>query len=256
MWAQAFSEPDAGSDLASLRTRMVEADGGWKLSGQKVWATNGHHAQRAVVLARSGGPGHRGISMVVLDYDTPGVDVRPIRAADGHDHFSEIFLDDAFVESDRVVGGPGAGWAMAMYMLQWERGNWGWQQQSRFHRFLERSIAEAGPFGASDTDLGHAYGLTAALRARAKESVHRLAREETLGAETSIDKLLLARAEVSTFDVVREQRRPLLDLGTGEDAGVWRSEWFYSRAAPIYGGSQEIQRTLVAQRVLGLPREP
>jgi alkylation response protein AidB-like acyl-CoA dehydrogenase len=252
-WAQAFSEPDAGSDLAALRTRMEPDGDGWRLTGQKIWSTYGHLAQRSVLLARSGGPGHKGLSMVLIDLDQPGIEVRPIRAEDGENHFSEIFLDGASLPADRVIGEPGQGWAIAMYMLQWERGAWGWLQQGRFHNRLQHTV-EAGRIdpGAAQA-LGHAYALTAALRLQTRETVGRLAREETLGPEVSVDKLLLVDAELAVWDAVRHALGPAFDLD--DDLRWLRSEFFFSRAAPIYGGSQEIQRTLVAQRVLGMPRE-
>jgi alkylation response protein AidB-like acyl-CoA dehydrogenase len=256
LWCQAFSEPDAGSDLAALRTRMEPDGDGWRITGQKVWSSFGHLAQRSVLLARSGGPGHRGLTMVLVDLDQPGVEVRPIRCEDGEHHLAEIFLDEARLPADRVIGELGTGWAVAMYMLQWERGAWGWQQQARFHRRLDVALAE-GPAGVGDpSTLGAAYLALTALRVRARDTVGRLAREEQLGAETSIDKLLLARAEVAVFDAVRHHLRPWLELADGDDPDWWRTEFLFTRAAPIYGGSQDIQRTLVAQRLLGLPREP
>jgi acyl-CoA dehydrogenase len=252
-WAQAFSEPDAGSDLASLRTRMEPDGDGWRLTGQKVWSTYGHLAQRSVLLARSGGPGHKGLTMVLVDLDQPGVDVRPIRAEDGDNHFSEIFLDGAYVPPDRVIGTLGSGWAVAMYMLQWERGAYGWLQQGRFHNRLQRAV-ELGPGEPSAAAaLGRAYALTTALRLQTRETVERLAREETLGPEVSIDKLLLVDAELAVWNSIREHLGTRFDLD--EDVEWLRAEYLFSRAAPIYGGSQEIQRSLVAQRVLGMPRE-
>lgn len=252
-WAQAFSEPDAGSDMASLRTRMEPDGDGYRLTGQKTWSTYAHLAQRSVLLARSGGPGHRGLTMVLLDLDQPGVDVRPIRAEDGENHFGEIFLDDAHVPADRVIGELGQGWEVAMYMLQWERGAWGWLQQGRFHNRLQRSLELGGGSPASAASLGRAYASTAALRLRTRDTVERLAREETLGPEVSIDKLLLVDAELATWNAIREHLGARFDL---DDELHWlRAEYLFSRAAPIYGGSQEIQRTLVAQRVLGMPRE-
>jgi len=256
-WCQGFSEPDAGSDLASLRTRMEPDGDGWRLTGQKVWSSFGHIAQRTVLLARSGGPGHRGLTMALLDFDQPGVTVRPIRAEDGENHLAEIFLDGAYLPADRVIGELGGGWGIAMYMLQWERGAWGWQQQARFHRRLEVALESNAAPVSSAPALGRAYLALAALRLRTRDTVRQLAREETIGAATSIDKLLLVDAEVAVWDVVRYLLHPLLELGDEEGAAAWwRAEFFYSRAAPIYGGSQEIQRTLVAQRLLGLPREP
>ncbi|MCU1344798.1 MAG: putative acyl-CoA dehydrogenase [Acidimicrobiia bacterium] len=252
-WAQAFSEPDAGSDLASLRTRMEPDGDGYRLTGQKVWSTFGHLSQRSVLLARSGGPGHRGLTMVLIDLDQEGVEVRPIRAEDGENHFSEIFLDNAYVPADRVIGELGQGWAIARYMLQWERGAYGWIQQGRFHNRLQKAL-EAKTEGPVDARaIGNAYAKAAALRLHTRETVTRLAREETLGPEVSIDKLLLVDAELAIWDTIRQHLGARFDLEP--DLSWLRHEYIFSRAAPIYGGSQEIQRTLVAQRVLGMPRE-
>lgn len=258
-WAQAFSEPDAGSDLAALRTRMEPDGDGFRVTGQKVWSTYGHLAQRSVMLVRTGGPGHRGLTMVLIDLHQPGVDVRPIRAEDGENHFAEIFLDHAHVSAERVIGGLGDGWAIAMYMLQWERGAWGWLQQGRFHNRMEHVLrgGVSHPSGTSAasgvSELGHAYVATTALRLQTRETVNRLAREETLGPEVSVDKLLLVDAELAVWDAIRHQAGPAIELDPGQR---WlQTEFLFSRAAPIYGGSQEIQRSLVAQRVLGLPRD-
>jgi hypothetical protein len=254
-WAQAFSEPDAGSDLASLRTRMEPDGAGWRITGQKVWSTNGHLARRSVLLARSGEGGHRGLTMVLLDLDQAGVEARPIRTESGDNHFSEIFLDGALLPGDRIIGQLGQGWAVAMYMLQWERGAYGWLQQGRFHNRLGHAVQQAGS-GADPSNvrsLGAAYVATAALRARTRSTVGRLAREETLGPEVSIDKLLLVDAETAVWDSIRQLYGPRFDLD--DDLRWLQEEFLFSRAAPIYGGSQEIQRTLVAQRVLGMPRE-
>jgi alkylation response protein AidB-like acyl-CoA dehydrogenase len=251
-WTQAFSEPDAGSDLASLRTRMQSDGFGWRVTGQKVWATYGHLADRAVLLARSGEPGHRGLSMVLVDLDQPGVEVRPIRAEDGENHFAEIFLNGVFAPAARVIGTVGQGWEIAMYMLQWERGAWGWLQQGRFHSRLEHALAAIRDPGAAHI-IGRAYVASTALRTHSRKTVERLARDERLGPEVSVDKLLLVEAELATWDAVRHALGSHFDLD--EELAWMRTEFMLSRAAPIYGGSHEIQRTLVAQRVLGMPRE-
>jgi alkylation response protein AidB-like acyl-CoA dehydrogenase len=140
-----------------------------------------------------------------------------------------------------------------MYMLQWERGAWGWLQQGRFHNRLGHAL-EAKVDGPVDTrSLGNAYVKSAVLRLHTRETVTRLAREETLGPEVSIDKLLLVDAELATWDAIRQHLGARYDFDPELE---WLSkEGIFSRAAPIYGGSQEIQRTLVAQRVLGMPRE-
>ena len=191
--------------------------------------------------------------MVLVDLDQTGVEVRPIRAEDGENHFSEIFLDDAWVPGDRIIGQLGGGWAVAMYMLQWERGAWGWLQQGRFHSRLQHALQLAPAEPSHAASLGHAYTLVAALRLHTRETVERLAREETLGPEVSIDKLLLIDAELATWNAIRDHVGPRFELD--EELHWLRAEYLFSRAAPIYGGSQEIQRTLVAQRVLHMPRE-
>lgn len=255
-WCEGFSEPDAGSDLASLRTRMEPDGDGWRVSGQKVWTSNGHLSRRSVLLARSGDAGHRGLSMVLIDLDQPGVEVRPIRTESGENHFSEMFFDGAYLPGDRIIGRLGQGWEIAMYMLQWERGAYGWVQQGRLHSRLGIALQAADSDAAVRAGLaravGSAYAAAAALRMRTRNTVNRLAHEELLGPEVAIDKLLLVDAEVATWDVIRELYGPAFDFEPGLES--MRAEFLFSRAAPIYGGSQEIQRTLVAERVLGLPR--
>jgi alkylation response protein AidB-like acyl-CoA dehydrogenase len=255
-WCEGFSEPDAGSDLASLRTRMEPDGDGWRISGQKVWTSNAHLSRRSVLLARSGEAGHRGLTMVLIDLDQPGVEVRPIRTESGENHFSEMFFDGAWLPGNRVVGALGQGWEIAMYMLQWERGAYGWLQQGRLHSRLGLALQAADRVQADRAGLaravGSAYAASAALRMRTRNTVNRLAREERLGPEVAIDKLLLVDAELATWDVVRELYGAALDWDP--DLAWLRAEFLFSRAAPIYGGSQEIQRTLVAERVLGLPR--
>jgi acyl-CoA dehydrogenase len=118
-WAQAFSEPDAGSDMASLRTRMEPDGDGYRLTGQKVWSTYGHLAQRSMLLARSGGPGHRGLTMVLVDFDQPGIEARPIRTQSGENHFAEIFLDGVYVPKDRIIGEIGGGCHVHAAMGTW-----------------------------------------------------------------------------------------------------------------------------------------
>jgi len=179
--------------------------------------------------------------------------VRPFALLNGAPEFAEVFFDDVAVPADRILGEVNGGWAVAMYMLQWERGAWGWLQQGRFHSRLQHALQLAPAEPSHAASLGHAYTLVAALRLHTRETVERLAREETLGPEVSIDKLLLIDAELATWNAIRDHVGPRFELD--EELHWLRAEYLFSRAAPIYGGSQEIQRTLVAQRVLHMPRE-
>jgi alkylation response protein AidB-like acyl-CoA dehydrogenase len=259
VWCQGFSEPEAGSDLAALRLRALDAGDHWIINGQKTWSSFGHLAKRCVLLARTGGPdsGHRGLTMLFVDLDVAGVTVRPIRAATGRNEFAEIFFDGARVPKERLVGEVGGGWSVAMHLLQWERGMYAWQRQAWLHGRLGQllsSAAEAGPSAAAA--VGEAYELLVALRSKCGETLRRLAAGENPGPEISVDKVLLATAEQAVLELARRLLHPVFAVGGESEAGHWRSEWFYSRAASVYGGSAEMQRTILAERLLKLPREP
>lgn len=263
LWSQGFSEPEAGSDLAALRCTAVRRDTpdgpGLVINGQKTWTTLGHVSQRIAVLCRTGAlrDRHRGLSLVMVDLDTPGVECRPIRMANGRNEFSEVFFADAWVPMDRLVGELNQGWAVAMYLLQFERGMYAWQRQawllSRI-RALRHRLAGA-PREHAEL-LGDAHLSVLALRARTAETVRALAREDDVGPEASVDKVLLAHAEQTVLDCARVLLGPSLDLDGDDDAEGWRADWFYTRAASVYGGAGEIQRSILADRVLNLPREP
>jgi hypothetical protein len=254
-WCQGFSEPDAGSDLASLRTRARRDGDAWIIDGHKIWTSQATVANRCIVLARTGTPEsrHRGLSMFLVDHDTPGVTVRPIRAMTGRDEFGEVFFDSVPVEVDRLVGDEGAGWAVAMYLLQWERGMYPWQRQSMLLDLLDELM------GASDAefdpgDLADAYLAILPMRVSARNTVRRLAAGESPGPEVSVDKVLLSRAEILVHDLAAAALGGVMELGDGLAARQLRQDYLYSRPAPIYGGSVEIQRTILAERVLGMPR--
>lgn len=257
-WCQGFSEPEAGSDLAALRCRATRDGTAWRVDGQKTWTTLGPVADRMVLLARTGTreSRHRGLSMFLVDLDTPGVTVVPIRYANGHDEIAEVFFDDARVPADRMIGDPGQGWAIAMHLLQFERGMYAWMRQAVLHDRL-RDLAGLLRVEGSDEHrlrlLGEAHVAVAALRARSAATVARLHRDEPVGPEASADKILLAEAEQQTHEAARRVlgSRFLLDAG----AARWRDDWFYARAASVYGGCSEVQRDIVADRVLALPKE-
>jgi alkylation response protein AidB-like acyl-CoA dehydrogenase len=256
-WCQGFSEPEAGSDLAALRTRATPDDEHWALSGQKVWTSNADVANRCFVLARSnaGVAPHRGLSMFLVDLAAPGVTVRPLLAMTGEPEFAEVFLDNVRVSRDRLIGQPGQGWTQTMYLLQWERSMYGWQRQAWLHSRLGDLLGEAG---AADrpAELGAAFVAVSALRARCRDSLRALSRGESPGPEISVDKILLASAEQLVMDVAREVLGDRLHFDDDRAAVKWRRDFMYSRAASIYGGSAEIQRSIIAERCLGLPREP
>ncbi|GEL26398.1 acyl-CoA dehydrogenase [Pseudonocardia sulfidoxydans NBRC 16205] len=258
LWGQGFSEPEAGSDLASLRTwARVDGDS-FVLSGQKVWTTLGQFASHAAVLARTGPPdsGHRGLSMLWVDLAAPGVTVAPIAAASGRDEFAEMFFDGVRVPRSGLVGELDGGWAVAMYLLQYERGMYAWLRQAVLHRRLAETAAaaadRAGP--VAHAAIGAAYLALTSLRARSRTTVARLAAGENPGPEISVDKILLSRAEQAVYDAVLATRQEALLVGDGPEETALREEWFYSRATSVFGGAVEVQRDIVADRVLRLPR--
>ncbi|MFK0109330.1 acyl-CoA dehydrogenase family protein [Streptomyces sp. NPDC091217] len=250
-WCQGFSEPGSGSDLASLSTRAVPAgDDVWVVSGQKVWTSLAQYAARCVLLARTGGPGHAGISAFLVDMDSPGITVRPLRTMHGVDEFAEVFLDDVRVPAHRMLGTPGDGWRLAMDLLPHERSTCFWHRTAHLYRTLDHLLADGCE---PDADaLGAAWLDLHTVRCRSAATQRRLAAGGRLGPETSVDKILLATAEQRLFDTARDLLPGTVELA--EDAG-WRTGYLYSRAATIYGGTAEIQRNIVARRLLGLGRE-
>jgi alkylation response protein AidB-like acyl-CoA dehydrogenase len=258
VWCQGFSEPEAGSDLASLRCSARSGPDGFRVSGQKIWTSHAQFSQRCLMLVRTGTAEsrHRGLTMLLVDLDLPGIEVRPIRTATGTYELCEVFFDDVVVGHDRLVGEVNGGWAVAMYLLQLERGVYAWMRQAALHRRLVLVLEQMQARSDSAADqIGELYLALAGLRIRCAETLDRLSRGEFLGPEVSVDKLLLSRAEQLACDTARELLFPLLETGDGAWAEYWRSAWYFSRAASILGGTAEVQRGLVAQRVLGLPRE-
>jgi acyl-CoA dehydrogenase len=257
LWAQGFSEPDAGSDLASLRTRASVDDDGFSLTGQKTWTTLGQCAQWAAVLCRTGeqATGHQGLTMLWVDLSARGVTVRPITAANGRNEFAEMFFDGVRVPSHACIGPVGEGWQVAMFLLQFERGMYAWERQAALHRVLSHAVAMAAePSPQAVSAVGAAFSALCSLRAKSSSTVQRLAAQEALGAEVSVDKLLLSRAEQLTYDAVRLLDRVGFLLGDQGSDRVSREGWHYSRATSIFGGTAEVQRGILAERVLGLGR--
>ena len=255
VWCQGFSEPEAGSDLASLRCKAVEDGEGWRVSGQKLWSSVGTMASKIAMLVRTGEAGHRGISMMLIDMDAEGVDARPTRASTGRDEFTEEFFDNVYVGPERLIGELNRGWYVAMDLLQWERGMYAWQEQAQLHVLLAACARRVAPGDYATRDrIEEAWTMLTALRAKSADTVKKLAAGETPGPEVSVDKILLTQAMQLVRDIEREIDPVAFALEDGEQAESERGDWFYTRAASIYGGAIDVQRGIVAERVLGLPR--
>jgi alkylation response protein AidB-like acyl-CoA dehydrogenase len=253
-WCQGFSEPGTGSNLGSLACRATRTDDGWLVNGQKVWTSFATHAQRCVLLTRTGTPesAHRGITALFVDMDTPGITARPLDALHGVPELCEVFFDDVLVPFERQLGDEGQGWALAMDLLPYERSSALWHRGALLHRRLEQLVATVPDGAVSPGEVGEVFQHLFAFRARSRATQHRLASGGKLGAETSVDKVLLATAEQSLFDLALDGLDDQVLLGDDAASERWRSEYLYSRAASIYGGSAEIQRNIIARRLLDL----
>lgn len=253
-WCQGFSEPDAGSNLASLACRGVRSDDGWHVTGQKVWTSLAQYAQRCVLLVRTGTveSAHRGITALFVDMDTPEITVRPIETMHGVEEFSEVFFDDVVVPFDRMLGEEGQGWAVAMDLLPFERSTALWHRAAFLHQRLRQILDSAGPGTLDPVRVGEVTQLLYAFRSRSRSTQYRLHDGERLGAETSIDKVLVATVEQAVFDLAEDGLAESITIGDDPLSARWRSEFLYSRAATIYGGSAEIQRNIIARRLLDL----
>ena len=263
-WGQCFSEPDAGSDLAALRTRAVDNGfGAFVVNGQKIWTSQGPTAKRLLVLVRTGPADsrHRGLTMMMVDADTAGVTIRSIALASGRRELAEVFFDDVRVPRDRIVGEVGDGWAVAMYLMQFERGMYGYAVLTTMLAELATLRSEICVHGTSATNrdrFARTYVDVLAAQARAAQTVRQLAGGQAIGPGSSVDKLLFSGVEKRVQDLVFDVRQAWMIAGEGPalcglDAA--RAQWWYSRAATIMGGSAEVQRGLIADHILRLPKQ-
>ncbi len=255
MWCQGFSEPGTGSDLSSLACRATPQGDDWVVNGQKLWTSLSQYSRRCVLLTRTGTPEsrHRGITAFFVDMDTPGITVRPFSIISGDDEFAEVFFDDVRISSSRMLGTVDGGWKVAMSLLPYERSSCFWHRTAHLRGRLGALVEHVEADRHAETVIGEAFVALYALRARSHRTQHRLAAGQQLGPETSVDKVLVAAAEQRLFDAARE----LLPAGTVElaaDSGAqrWRDGYLYSRAATIYGGTAEVQRNIIAKRLLDL----
>ncbi|MGO8957933.1 MAG: acyl-CoA dehydrogenase family protein [Streptosporangiaceae bacterium] len=276
VWAQAWSEPEAGSDLAAIRSRAVRTDGGWLLSGQKTWSSRAVFADRAFGLFRSDPTAerHRGLTYLMFGLHADGVTVRPIAQLDGEAGFAEIFLDDVFVPDVDVIGEPGDGWRVAMSSAGHERGL-SLRSPGRFMAAAARltelwlqhgdpadtALAErvadawigarayqlAGYRIASETDGGGAAGARSAAAGSAAAM--------SAGAQSSLGKVYWSELDLAIHETALDLLGPLAERTDPRAAGRrWLDGYLFALAGPIYAGTNEIQRTVIAERVLGLPR--
>jgi len=270
IWCQGFSEPEAGSDLASLRTRAVQDGDTFVINGQKTWVSWGQYANWCGVLARTDDsvPRHRGISMLIVDMSAPGVEVRPMTQITGHAEFSELFLDDVVVPRENLLGQLGDGWKIAMHTLGHERGTAALPRQVKLRTWLDRAVALAAERELdgrpvlenpeAQTALARALIEIEVLRHHAYRTVGEFLNGGAVGSESSSVKLLMAEAEQRLAATVLEVLGPtLLDGDPDHDPenDFWYETYLYSRAASVYGGTRQIQRDIISDRILSLPKE-
>jgi alkylation response protein AidB-like acyl-CoA dehydrogenase len=259
VWAQAWSEPEAGSDLAALRSRALRTDGGWLLSGQKTWSSRAVYADRAFGLFRSDPEAgrHRGLTYLMFDLHADGVTVRPIPQLDGEAGFAEIFLDEVYVPDRDVIGERGDGWRIAMSSAGHERGL-SLRSPGRFTAAAARLADRWQQAGSPDDGSGLAGRVADAwIGARAYQlygySLASQAAGAGGGAQASLGKVFWSELDVAIHQTALDLLGPLAELRDTDDAR-WLDGYLFALAGPIYAGTNEIQRSVIAERVLGLPR--
>ena len=260
IWCQLFSEPDAGSDLASLATKAVPVEGGYLVTGRKVWTSYAQFATWGLCLARTDGDAavrQQGITALIVDMKAPGIEIRPLVQMTGDSEFNEVFLTDVFVPAEHVVGSEGQGWTVAGSTLAHERGtNFPFKEQVVHETYLARLYDEAQANGSLEDPvvadaLAQSYIDLQVLRLHNLRTLTRLGRGEEPGPESSWVKLMWTTMtqRLSETGLAVTGRDPTSSL-----AGPWPRQWLWSRAASIAGGTSEIQRDIIAGRILRLPR--
>jgi alkylation response protein AidB-like acyl-CoA dehydrogenase len=281
IWCQLYSEPDAGSDLASLKTRAERRDGEYIVNGQKVWTSLGPHSDYGMLLARTDPnvPKHKGISYFILDMHSPGVEVRPLKQITGSSEFAEVFFENVRVPAENIIGQEGQGWELAQTTLGIERGGSVLARVTR-HQANMRRLAEVcqtlqrdGSAAVDDPLVRQRLGRMAVevevLRYTGYRILGKLEKGRRPGAESSVDKLYYSELDKRHQELVQDILGPYGQLERGLPAefdlnaaptrgqdSTWAYNFLWSRAGTIYAGSNEIQKNIVGERVLQLPREP
>jgi alkylation response protein AidB-like acyl-CoA dehydrogenase len=266
LFCQLFSEPGAGSDLASLSTRATRDDGGWRLSGQKVWTSYAQFADWGLCLARTDPDVKKqaGITAFAVDMRADGVEVRPLKQITGESDFNEVFLDDVFVPDDCVIGEVNDGWRVSSSTLTHERGTNPRQLVIHAQHLEEllRLATERAGFDDPRTAqrLAEAYVEVRIFQLHNWRSLSRLESGRPLGPEGSALKLYWSEMSQRLHRLALDVLGPAAPLAGGAEGnpgdGEWQRSWLYYQAASIFAGTNEIQRTIIGERVLGLPREP
>jgi alkylation response protein AidB-like acyl-CoA dehydrogenase len=268
IWCQGFSEPEAGSDLASLRTKAVDDGDNFVISGQKTWISWGQWASWCGVLCRTDDSDrkHRGLSILIMDMSSPGVEVRPMTQITGHAEFAELFLDEVVVPKENLLGERGQGWLITLHTLGHERGTAALPRQVKMRTWLDRLLADAAARQvdgaaliddeATQVKLAQAQIGVEVLRHHAYRTVGEFLNGGAVGEDSSTVKLLMAEAEQRLGETAIDVLGPT--LFDGEDRHrkaneFWYETYLYSRAASVYGGTQQIQRGIIADRILQLP---
>lgn len=252
-WCQGFSEPDAGSDLASLRTRAVADGDGYTVSGRKIWTSWAHFAKWCLLLARTGPAEarHKAITALIVEVDSPGVSVRSLEQANGRSELAEVTFDQVFVPAGRVVGAVDGGWAVAMHILGHERGTFAWFR----HCFLLKHMEEELGFSGAEADGLLEDTLLDMASVRAVSAAALVSRDEgtLLGPAAAYTKLLLCSAEQALNDWALAVDSDIATGPLGGAAMEARAAYFFSRIVTIYGGSKQMQLDTVAKQILRLP---
>lgn len=258
LWCQGYSEPGAGSDLAGVRTRAELHDDGWHVTGQKVWTSLAHLAQWCFVLARTeeGSSRHKGLSFLLVPMDQPGIDVRPIVQLTGTSEFNEVFFDGALTAADNLVGAPGDGWRVAMGLLAFERGVSTLGQQVGFTREYDEVLALARANASFDRHADELVEAWAGLQVLKHQALRTLSSDAaaSTGVEANVNKLLWAPWHQRLGELAMKVKGPDALLVDGE-LDALQNLFLFTRSDTIYGGSNEVQRNVVAERGWGLPRD-
>jgi alkylation response protein AidB-like acyl-CoA dehydrogenase len=256
IWCQGFSEPESGSDLASLKTKATPQNGGWRISGQKVWTTFAHEAKWCMLLARSDPdvPKHKGLTYFILDMDQDEVDVRPLRQITGEAEFNEIFMEDAYVPDENVVGGVGNGWMVGITTLMHERAGIGAASAVALRRDLDELVALVRERGLGEDPLirdriARLQVSAEALRLGGLRTLTQTMRTGIPGPEGSLAKWQWADANQELTELATEVLGP-----EGLEPSDWSYRFLRARANSIEGGTTEVMKNIVAERVLGLPK--